>query len=189
MLSNLSPYSAQGLTSSFPSPFGQPSAMFGQDPTAALGPYGQGPLGSLNQNGFGQGPFGQGAFGNGMLGQAQGQGGFGQGGFGQGMFGQGGFSQGAFGQNPVTVHQTQQLIATLAQLAQQISAHSVGAQQVSLVLHQIVQHLALQHLYRQGGIGPGLQQGGGYAGFNPQIFAGFNPQAQAWGASRPNTIQ
>jgi hypothetical protein len=181
MLSNLSPYSAQGLTTSFPgltagfspmspTPFGQPgplggNAAFSQD-ASMLGPYGQG---LFSPNGVGQNPFGQGQIN-------------------PGAFGQGVFGQGAFGQQSPLGQGAPQIIATLAQLAQHISAHSVAAQQISLVLHQVVQHLALQHLQRLGGVAPGLQQGG-YVGFNPQLYAGFNPQVQAWGVNRPYTIQ
>jgi hypothetical protein len=212
MLSNLSPYSAPGLATSFPgltagfspvspSPIGLSGAYggnaFGQD-ASMLSPYGQSPF---SQNGLGQNPFVPGQMGQaGFVQNGLGQGAFGQAPFAPnpmaaGVYGQTPFGQGFFGQSPLTgpypatTQQTQQIIATLAQLAQHISTHSVAAQQIGLILNQVAQQLALQKLYGPGsGVGFGLQPAG-YAALNPQLYAGFNPQAQVWGAGRPYTIQ
>jgi hypothetical protein len=89
--------------------------------------------------------------------------------------------------NPLT-----QILPVLVQLAQQISVHGTVAQQIGMVLQQLTQQLAIAS--------PHLQQAAFSAaqsfGQNPftstpaGAYAGFNPQAaQAWGATRPQTVQ
>ena len=100
-----------------------------------------------------------------------------------------------------TPYSVQQIIPLLGQLAQQISVQGAVSQQIAYVLH----HLALlssQLLVQfQPFVGAGQAFGLGvpFPGqyLTPTVFAGapqggfgFNPQqAQAWGASRPQTIQ
>jgi hypothetical protein len=107
----------------------------------------------------------------------------------------------------------QQIIPTLGQLAQQVSAHSLVTQQIGMVLQQLTQQIAIaaamaqQGAFASSGFGLGqLQQTGmpfaGAIGAQPfgagpfsttaqGGYAGFSPQAatQGWGAPRPQTVQ
>jgi hypothetical protein len=183
MLSNPLQYSPQSLLPQFPglqaaglpqmSPglFGQPGAYNG---TAQFGhDFGQAGVGQQSPQGFNQGFGPQFPF----VGQAN-------------PYLQSQLWQGPFAQNPflnsfaghagasIPAHQ---IVPVLGQLAQQIAVQSAVAQQIGIAVHQLAHQLALQ--------GQGLQQGypGGQGGF------GLGPQAQgwgqAWGASRPQTIQ
>ena len=108
-----------------------------------------------------------------------------------------------------------QLIWALSQLAQQVAAQGVVAQQLGAVLSQLTQQLAPQALQSFGALGLGAQPGnlGGFAAnpafnnpaFNigaagvqglsaapgqnpfagPQGFTGFAPQNLGWGIHRP----
>jgi hypothetical protein len=186
MMSNLSQFS-QSLMPQFPglqgagwpqmNPglFGQPGAYggntsFGHDPTQA---------------GFGP----QFAFGGGGQGGASLQNPFTQNQFGQSPWAINPYLQGQLGQQ--SQHNPQHIIAVLGQLAQQFAVHSVLTQQIGVTLQQLAQQLVLQSYAAGSGVGSGQYfgqspfAGSGYGGFNP----GFNPQAQAWGASRSQTIQ
>jgi hypothetical protein len=190
MLSNFSQYSPQGLVSpqgaGWPQMgqglFGQPGVNsgnvlfgqeFGQAGFAPQYPFGLGGQGNvfaqnpLTTNPFWHSPFGVSPYlqNNPLLGSIAGQ------------------------QAP---HHTQHLISLLGQIAQQLYIHNAMTQQVGIALHQLVQQLAAQG-YSGSGLGAG---GGQYFGQqNPFAgmqggYGGFNPQAaQAWGASRPQTIQ
>ena len=86
----------------------------------------------------------------------------------------------------------QQILPVLVQLAQQISVHGTVSQQIGMVLQQLTQQLAITSPHLQQSAFSAAQSfgqnpfattpAGGYAGFNPQA-------AQAWGASRPQTVQ
>lgn len=91
-----------------------------------------------------------------------------------------------FVQNPVQqipVH----IVPVLGQLAQQLTIQCALCQQIAQQISSAVQHLAHQLA---------LQSAQGqYYGQNPLAasiqggYSGFNPQTQAWGVTRPSTIQ
>jgi hypothetical protein len=86
----------------------------------------------------------------------------------------------------------QQILPVLVQLAQQICVHGTVTQQIGMVLQQLTQQLAIASPHLQQAAFSAAQSfgqnpfasapAGGYAGFNPQA-------AQAWGATRPQTVQ
>jgi hypothetical protein len=197
MLSNLSQYSPQGLMPQFPglqgagwpqqmSPglFGQPGANSGnasfgyESPQAGLTP--QYSFGG-QANAFPQQPFTPNQFWQSPLATNPYQGQLSQGPLHNPL--------GAFAGQPA-LHNPQHVIAVLGQLAQQFSIHSALTQQLGAALQQLAQQLAMQSY--AGGFG--ASGGGQYFGQSPFAGAqgglgGFNPQAQAWGASRSQTIQ
>jgi len=86
----------------------------------------------------------------------------------------------------------QQLVLALAQLAQQVSVHSVVTQQIGAALQQLTQQIQVQSLP-----GAGFTLGQPYAPIGspfigtPFIGAapGVQPAWQAWGGPRTQTIQ
>ncbi len=132
---------------------------------------------------------------------------FTQSGLGHNPFTQGQFQQNPFAFNPQLHSQlsqgflpqnnpSQQILALLGQVAQQLSIQSAITQQIGVALQQVTQQLAAQSQQSFSGGGPGGGQygGGQYYAQNPfgtpqGGLAGFNPQAQAWGANRSQTIQ
>lgn len=82
----------------------------------------------------------------------------------------------------------QQLVLALAQLAQQISVHSVVSQQIGAVLQQLTQQVQAQSLPGMAGFGiaqPYAPIGSPFIGAAP----GVQPAWQAWGGPRAQTIQ
>jgi len=94
-------------------------------------------------------------------------------------------------------HPAQQMLLLLGQLAQQICAQGVASQQIGMSLYQLAyqllaQPLAVQGIAPQPFIGTGQPFGLGapfFAGTAPGGFGITPQQAQAWGATRPQTIQ
>lgn len=80
-----------------------------------------------------------------------------------------------------------QMVPVLGQLAQQLTVQCALTQQVAQQISIAIQHLAHQIALQ------GVQ--GQYYGQNPLAasiqgsYTGFNPQTQAWGVTRPPTIQ
>lgn len=178
MLSNLSQFSPQGLTSQFPGfqaagwpqltsgPFGQPGpfngnpafgsnaavgggAQFGHDPAqAGLSAY-QNPFGAQAHS-FAPNSFAQIPFAQSPLAQFP-------------------LSQNPFAALVANPHlHSQLLVQPLVQLAQQIALQGSVNQQIGLALHQLAHQLALQGLQTQQGLG----LGGG------QPFGGRSPTLQ-----------
>jgi len=94
-------------------------------------------------------------------------------------------------------HPAQQMLLLLGQLAQQICLQGVASQQIGIGLYQLAyqllaQPLAVQGIAPQPFIGTGQPFGLGapfFAGTAPGGFGITPQQAQAWGATRPQTIQ
>ena len=94
-------------------------------------------------------------------------------------------------------HPAQQMLLLLGQLAQQICVQGVASQQIGISLYQLAcqllaQPLAVQGIAPQPFIGTGQPFGLGapfFAGTAPGSFGITPQQAQAWGATRPQTIQ
>jgi len=97
----------------------------------------------------------------------------------------------------VVHHPAQQMLLLLGQLAQQICLQGVASQQIGIGLYQLAyqllaQPLAVQGIAPQPFIGTGQPFGLGapfFAGTAPGSFGITPQQAQAWGATRPQTIQ
>ena len=175
MLSNFSQYAPQGLAPQIP---------------------GMQPIGPLQLNSALPGQ--PGIYGNPWLGHELGQQGPGQLGMGQqvppwaGQFNP--FVQNPFAQTPFLLGQAAnnslQLVPALGQLAQQLAIQCALAQQIAQQIGTAVHQLAHQFaLHNQ------QSQQGQYYGQNPFAasiqggYSGFNPQTQAWGISRPPTVQ
>jgi hypothetical protein len=91
-----------------------------------------------------------------------------------------------FPQNPYAV--AQQLVAALAQLAQQISVQSVVGQQIGVALQQLTQQIQAQSLPGMTGFAMGQPYapiGSPFIGATP----GLQPAWHAWGGPRTQTIQ
>jgi len=87
----------------------------------------------------------------------------------------------------------QQLVLALAQLAQQVSVHSVVTQQIGAALQQLTQQIQVQSLPGVAGLPMGQPYapiGSPFIG-SPFIGAtpGIQPAWQAWGGPRTQTIQ
>lgn len=118
---------------------------------------------------------------------------FGQQGFGQqGLFQQSPFGSplSGFGSNPIQSSGSN-LALLLGQLANQVIAQGVAAQQAGSSLVQLAHQIVTQTLYgnqtfytqgRPGQAGNGFGGFGGYGGFAPQT-----PQTQAWAFNRAGT--
>jgi hypothetical protein len=185
MLSNLSQYSPQGLTPQFP---------------GLGGPINPGLLGQPGTIGGGNLPFGQ-EFGHTPNQQHPFQGPTNM----QNPFALSQFPQIPFAMNPYLQSQplqnsfagyagapspAQYIYAVLGQLVQSLSINSTVIQQLGVALQQLSQLVAAQSLQSHPGVGGGqyLAQQNPYAAVAGG-YSGFNPQAQAWGASRSQTIQ
>ena len=180
MQSNFSPFSQPGWLPQFPPQF----LMGPGQPQLGPGPFAQTP--------FGVGPFGQpaGYGGNASFGHDAGTAGF----F-QQPYSTGGqpnqhwlgaqanpFVQNPFAQGPAQqlLPVSQQIVAVLGQLVQQIAVQNAMTQQIGVALNQLATQLA------QTQQGTGFGAGPAFAGAG---YGAFNPQAQVWNANRAQTIQ
>ena len=143
--------------------------------TYGANPYSVNPYGLNPGLGFGQ-EFGYPAFGQQGLGQ-------------QGLLPQSPFGSpfSGFGSNPIQSSGSN-LALLLGQLANQVIAQGVAAQQAGASLGQLAQqivtqsHYGNQTFYTQGRPGQAGNGFGGYGGFAPQT-----PQTQTWGFNRAGT--